>query len=98
MLSKNTADCLPLANTAILMRLIQELADRGVVETPHALLRKAATDLANCPEQTARVDDAIRLINHELMQMLRPTITSPTQTVSSLFVGAAAASEINRIK
>jgi hypothetical protein len=77
MLSKDTADCLPLANTAILMRLIQELADRGIVETPHALLRKAATDLAKCPEQTARVDDAVRLINHELMPLLSPAITSP---------------------
>jgi hypothetical protein len=28
-------------------------------------------------EQTARVDDAIRLINHELMPMLKPAITRP---------------------
>jgi hypothetical protein len=77
MLSKDTADCLPLANTAILMTLIQELTDQGIIEKPHALLRKAVTDLANCREQTARVDDAIRLINHELMPMLSPAITSP---------------------
>ena len=37
MLSRDTADCLALANTAILMRLIQELSERGILESPSAL-------------------------------------------------------------
>jgi hypothetical protein len=78
MLSKDTADCLALANTAILIRLIQSLTEHGIIERPSALLREAVSDLANCPELTARVDDAIRLINHELM----PRITNaPSQQV-----------------
>ena len=31
MLSEDTADCLALANTAILMRLIDELIERGAI-------------------------------------------------------------------
>ena len=34
MLSGETADCLALANTAILMRLMEELAERNVMPRP----------------------------------------------------------------
>ena len=49
MLSENTADCLALANTAILMRLIEELIECGAVARPTALLQNAVTDLQGCP-------------------------------------------------
>ena len=62
-----TADCLTLANTAILMRLIEDLTKRGVIPTPPSLLRDAVCDLEKCPEQTTRVEDAVRLIKNELM-------------------------------
>jgi hypothetical protein len=67
MLSQDTADCLALANTAILMRLIEDLTKRGVIPTPPSLLRDAVCDLEKCPEQTTRVEDAVRLIKNELM-------------------------------
>jgi hypothetical protein len=73
MLSEDTADCLALANTAVLMRLIEELIECGAVARPTALLPNAVTDLQGCPERSARVDDAIRLIRKELMpRLLRP--------------------------
>ena len=50
MLSEDTTDCLALSNTATLMRLI----DRG-----RSLHRQ---NLQDCPERSARVDDAIQLI------------------------------------
>ena len=69
----DTADCLALANTAILLRLIEEVAERGVVARPGALLQNAVSDLQACPEPGARVDDAARLIRNELMpRLLRP--------------------------
>ena len=49
MLSEDTADCLSLANTAILMRLIEELIERGAVARPTLLLQDAVTDLEGCP-------------------------------------------------
>ena len=67
MLSEGTADCLALANTAILMRLIEELIDCGAIARPTALLKNAVSDLQGCPERSARVDDAVRLIRNELM-------------------------------
>jgi hypothetical protein len=70
MLSDDTADCLALANTAILLRLIEELSERGVVGKPSALLQNAVNDLQTCPERSARVDDAVRLIRRELMPRL----------------------------
>ena len=41
MLNGETADCLALANTAILMRLLEELIERGLIAKPgvSALLR-----------------------------------------------------------
>jgi hypothetical protein len=43
MLSEDTADCLALANIAILMRLIEELIERGAVARPTLLLQDAVT-------------------------------------------------------
>ena len=51
MLSEDTADCLALANTAILMRLIEELIESGAVARPTALLQNAVSDLQGCPER-----------------------------------------------
>jgi hypothetical protein len=75
MFNGETDDCLALANTAILMRLMQALVDRGVIAGPaaSALLRDAVSDLENCPEFGARVDDAIRIIRRELM----PRVVGP---------------------
>lgn len=73
MLSEDTNDCLALANTAILMRLIEELIDCGAIARPTPLLQNAVSDLQGCPERSARVDDAIGLIRKELMpRLLRP--------------------------
>jgi len=46
MLNGETADSLALANTAILMRLIEELIERGIIG--RSLLRDAESDLASC--------------------------------------------------
>jgi len=75
MLSEDTADCLALANTAILLRLFEELIEGGVIARPHVLLQNAVSDLQTCPERSARVDDAVRLIRKELM----PRILGPVQ-------------------
>lgn len=62
-----------LANTAMLMRLIEELIDCGAIARPTPLLQNAVSDLQGCPERSARVDDAIGLIRKELMpRLLRP--------------------------
>jgi hypothetical protein len=63
---------LALANTAILMRLIEELIECGAVARPTALLQNAVTDLQGCPERSARVDDAIRLRKELMPRLLRP--------------------------
>jgi hypothetical protein len=70
MLSQDTADCLALANTAILIRLIEHLGECNIVARPNALLLGAVSDLKNCPEQSSRVEDAVRLIRKELMPRL----------------------------
>ena len=57
----------------MLMRLIEELIDCGAIARPTPLLQNAVSDLQGCPERSARVDDAIRLIRKELMpRLLRP--------------------------
>ena len=62
-----------LANTAMLMRLIEELIDCGAIARPTPFLQNAVSDLQGCPERSARVDDAIGLIRKELMpRLLRP--------------------------
>jgi hypothetical protein len=70
MLSQDTADCLALANTAILLRLIEHLNKCNIIAQPNTLLRDAVSDLENCPEQSSRVEDAVRLIRKELMPRL----------------------------
>jgi hypothetical protein len=73
MLHGETVESLALANTAILMQLIEELIEHGVIGRQSALLRDAASDLGSCPESSIRVDDAIRIIRKELM----PRIMAP---------------------
>jgi hypothetical protein len=70
MLSQDTGDCLALANTAILMRLIQNLTERNIIAQPRVLLVDAVSDLENCPEQSSRIAHAVRLISKELMPRL----------------------------
>ena len=67
MLSQDTADCLALANTAVLMRPIQDLSERSIIIRPKALSQDAVRDLEECLEQSSRVEDAVRLITKELM-------------------------------
>ena len=68
MFEGKTADCLALANTAILMRLIEQLIDQGAMARPSVgiLLRDAVSDLQNWPDQTRTVE-AIKIIHDELM-------------------------------
>jgi hypothetical protein len=78
MFDGETADCLALANTAILMRLIEELIKHGVIARPdaNAMLRDAVSNQENCPEFSSRVDDAVRIIRKELMPSLASTRAS----------------------
>ncbi len=75
MFDEETGDSLALANTVILMRLIEELIQRGVISKPsaNALLRNAVSDLENCPESGSRVEDAIRIIRKELTPRIGAT-------------------------
>ena len=66
MLSQDTADCLVPANTAILMRPIEELIKGHAIANPHGLFRDAVAAPENC-QRSSRVEDAIRLITKELM-------------------------------
>ena len=66
MLSEDTTDCLALANTAILMRLIDELIERGAIARSTTLFEDAVCDLQGYPDERAR-HDAVRLIRRELM-------------------------------
>jgi hypothetical protein len=76
MFSEGTIDCLPLANTAILIQLIKQPSDRGVVAEPNTLLRDPANDLTNVPNAALRVEDAVKLIRKEIM----PRILEPART------------------
>lgn len=51
MLEGRTADCLAIANTAILMRLVEELIASGVITRPVAttVLKDAGDSLQSCP-------------------------------------------------
>jgi len=53
MLSEDTTDCLALANTAILMRLIDELMERGAIARSTTVFEDAVCDLQGCPERSA---------------------------------------------
>ena len=77
MFDGETADSLALANTVILIRLIEELIECGVIASPgvSALLRDAVSDLGDCPESGSRVEDAIRIIRKELT----PRIVAPAR-------------------
>ena len=62
----------------VLMRLIEELIERGVIARPSvasALLRDAVSVLEDCPKSSSRVEDAIRIIRRELT----PRIVAPAQ-------------------
>jgi hypothetical protein len=74
MFSEDTADCLALANTAILIRLVEDLFERGAITKPSTLLRDAISELENCPEHSSRVEDAIRLISKELMPRMKGAV------------------------
>jgi hypothetical protein len=70
MLEGRTVDCLAIANTAILMQLLDALIERGVIPRPgaNALLSDAADSLANCPSAGhSNFEEAIRIIRKELM-------------------------------
>jgi hypothetical protein len=68
MFEGKTADCLALANTAILMRLIEQLIEQGAVArlSVSALLRDAVADLQKCPD-ASRTGEAVKIIRNELM-------------------------------
>ncbi|MBK5197691.1 MAG: hypothetical protein JJE37_05350 [Methyloceanibacter sp.] len=71
MLEGRTADCLAIANTAILMRLIDEFIERGLIskQGANALLADAADTLANCPNaEHSNFEEAIRIIRKELIR------------------------------
>ena len=70
MLEGRTVDCLSIANTAILMRLIDELIGRGVLPRPAAtaVLRDAVSSLESCPNAShSNFDEAVRIIRNELI-------------------------------
>jgi hypothetical protein len=67
MLSEDTADCQPLVNTALFLRVIEELVERGVVARPGPYC-KCRERSASLPGGSARSDDA--LIRSELMPRL----------------------------
>ena len=68
MFEGETADCLALANTAILMRLIDQLIEHGVMDrlSARALLRDAVKDLEDC-SNASRAADAIKIVREELI-------------------------------
>ena len=78
MLEGRTADCLAIANTAILMRLIDEFIQRGLIsrQGAGALLRDAADNLANCANaEHSNFEEAVRIIGNELI----PKIAEPAR-------------------
>ena len=78
MLEGRTSDCLAIANTAILMRLIEELIASGVIERPvaHAVLREATDSLVNCPSgDHSNFVEAVTIIRNELI----PRIAQPSR-------------------
>jgi hypothetical protein len=73
MLQGKTLDCLAIANTAILMRLLGELVDSDMISRPRAkaLLRDAVVSLESCPEaDRSNIVEAVVLIRKELMPLL----------------------------
>jgi hypothetical protein len=73
MLEGRTADCLAIANTAILMRLVEELIASGVLTRPVAttVLNDAVDSLKSCPSgDHSNFVDAVTIIRQELMPKL----------------------------
>ena len=73
MLEGRTADCLAIANTAILMRLVEELITSGVITRPVAttVLKDAGDSLQSCPSgDHSNFVDAVTIIRKELMPKL----------------------------
>jgi hypothetical protein len=66
MFEGKTADCLALANTAILIRLIEQLVERGAIARPNAttLLQDAVSYLQDCPD-ASRTGEAITIISYQ---------------------------------
>jgi hypothetical protein len=76
MLEGKTSDSLAIANTAILMRLVEELISSGVITKPTAstVLCDAVDSLLNCPSgEHSNFVDAVTIIRKELM----PRIAGP---------------------
>jgi hypothetical protein len=70
MLEGKTHDGLAVANTAILLQLIEELIELDVITRPGAcaLLRHAVDNLKNCPTaDRSNTADAITIIRTELL-------------------------------
>ncbi|MGZ8417090.1 MAG: hypothetical protein ACXWVQ_08930 [Methyloceanibacter sp.] len=70
MLEGRTSDCLAIANTAILMRLMEELITQGAIAKPaaNAVLSDAVHSLMNCPTgDHSNFVDTVTIIRKELM-------------------------------
>jgi hypothetical protein len=70
MLEGRTTDCLAIANTAILMRLMEELIAKGAITRPTAgtVLSDAVDSLVNCPSgDHSNFVDAVTIIRKELI-------------------------------
>lgn len=70
MLEGRTSDCLALANTVILMRLVEELVKSGVItkSVANIVLNDAVDSLINCPNgDHSNFVDAVTIIRNELM-------------------------------
>ncbi len=70
MLEGRTSDCLALANTVILMRLVEELIKSGVItkSVTNIVLNDAVDSLINCPNgDHSNFVDAVIIIRKELM-------------------------------
>lgn len=70
MLEGRTSDCLAIANTAILMRLMEELITKGAITRPAAntVLCDAVDSLKNCPSgDHSNFVDAVTIIRKELI-------------------------------
>lgn len=76
MLDGRTSDCLAIANTAILMRLVEELITKGAITRPAAntVLSDAASSLVDCPSgDHSNFVDAVAIIRKELIPRIAGT-------------------------
>ena len=70
MLEGRTSHCPAIANTAILMRLMEELITQGAITKPAAntVLSDAVNSLVNCPSgEHSNFEDAVAVIRKELI-------------------------------